>query len=107
MLFPKSSLQLGKVIGQGEEQGETLLFSCPRFYIITLNLGESGLVYQGYVMRGACKELVAIKTGKGITVHTVYTCYQIHFTLLTTHPSQYSSFDMRLCYITLRCTVYM
>ena len=69
MLFPKSSLQLGRVIGQGEEQGEPLLST---FLYITLNLGESGLVYQGYVMRGACKELVAIKTGKGI-LNTVYT----------------------------------
>ena len=65
MLFPKSSLQLGKVIGQGEEQGEPLLST---FLYITLNLGESDLVYQGYVMRGACKELVAIKTGKGIDI---------------------------------------
>ena len=28
--------------------------------------GESGLVYRGYVKRGEMKELVAIKTGKGI-----------------------------------------
>ena len=40
-------------------------------------------------MRGACKELVAIKTGKGIygthteQYHCTYSiCYQIHFTLL-------------------------
>ena len=40
-------------------------------------------------MRGACKELVAIKTGRGIygthteQYHCTYSiCYQIHFTLL-------------------------
>ena len=32
MLFPKSSLQLGRVIGQGERYG-TFLCSCPRFYL--------------------------------------------------------------------------
>ena len=32
--------------------------------------GESGLVYRGYVKRGQCNELVAIKTGKGST-HTI------------------------------------
>ena len=45
MLFPKSSLQLGKVIGQGEEQGEPLLST---FLYITLKprrvwLGVSGI----------------------------------------------------------------
>ena len=28
--------------------------------------GESGLVYRGYIDRGAGRELVAVKTGKGI-----------------------------------------
>ena len=32
--------------------------------------GESGLVYRGYVNRGEMKELVAIKTGKGIYILT-------------------------------------
>ena len=27
--------------------------------------GESGLVYRGYIDRGAGRELVAVKTGKG------------------------------------------
>ena len=43
------------------------LLLCPLFEVpfiggFTVNLGESGLVYRGYINSG---ELVAVKTGKG------------------------------------------
>ena len=62
MLFPKSCIELTRVIGQGIYWGNPLS-SLAMLVVIT---GESGLVYRGYVKRGEMKELVAIKTGKGI-----------------------------------------
>ena len=38
--------------------------------MLVMITGESGLVYRGYVNRGEMKELVAIKTGKGIYILT-------------------------------------
>ena len=61
MLFPKSCIELTRVIGQGMYWGNPL-YVLAMLVVIT---GESGLVYRGYVNRGEMKELVAIKTGKG------------------------------------------
>ena len=65
MLFPKSCIELTRVIGQGIYWGNPLS-SLAMLVVIT---GESGLVYRGYVKRGEMDELVAIKTGKGIIIH--------------------------------------
>ena len=64
MLFPKSCIELSRVIGQGIYWGKSL-YSLAMLVMIT---GESGLVYRAYVKRGQMNELVAIKTGKG-TLH--------------------------------------
>ena len=79
MLFPKSDLELGRVIGQGGEGWgkSNILFS--GHSIIT---GESGLVYRGYVKRGAFTELVAIKTGKGM--YTSRAIILLHLYIYTT-----------------------
>ena len=64
MLFPNSCIELTRVIGQGTcIYWGNPLSSQAMLVVIT---GESGLVYRGYVKRGEMKELVAIKTGKGI-----------------------------------------
>ena len=65
MLFPKSYLQLNRVIGQGGECQEKLSDTINSF-ASTLSTGESGLVYRGYINDGVTTTLVAIKTGKGI-----------------------------------------
>ena len=68
MLFPKSCIELSRVIGQGMYWGKPL-YSLAMLVMIT---GESGLVYRGYVKRGQMNELVAIKTGKGTQPYIYY-----------------------------------
>ena len=60
MIFSKDELQLTSIVGQG---ASTVLSSSSLIQIIIL--GESGLVYKGYLDTAIGKELVAIKTAKG------------------------------------------
>ena len=65
MPFPKSCIELARVIGQGIIYWGKPLYSLAMLVMIT---GESGLVYRGYVKRGQMNESVAIKTAKGLLV---------------------------------------
>ena len=64
MIYLKDQLELTTIVGQGN------------FHIIHLEdilqniiiSGESGLVYKGYIKTSVGKELVAIKTGKGMNI---------------------------------------
>lgn len=60
MIFSKDELELTSIVGQG---ASTVLSSSSLIQIIIL--GESGLVYKGYLDTAIGKELVAIKTAKG------------------------------------------
>ena len=61
MIYSKNQLQLSSTIGQGIYIPDIFHFA-----IIILIAGESGLVYKAYINTAVGKELVAVKTGKGI-----------------------------------------
>ena len=60
MIYTKDQIQLSTTVGQG---------IIAMLHIINMEcnnpLGESGLVYKGYITTSIGKELVAVKTGKG------------------------------------------
>ena len=63
MIFSKNHIHLSKVVGQG-------LYVRIYIYIHPTNIyhcyvGESGLVYRGYLDSGGARDMVAIKTCKG------------------------------------------
>ena len=75
MIFSKDELQLTSIVGQG---ASTVLSSSSLIQIIIL--GESGLVYKGYLDTAIGKELVAIKTAKGrrtIIITQMYSYYAL------------------------------
>ena len=61
MIYSKDQIQLSTTVGQG-------IMAILHIINVECNnpLGESGLVYKGYVTTSIGKELVAVKTGKGI-----------------------------------------
>ena len=62
MLFQARHLELNKIVGQGD-----IILKHKLNYKVLLSVaGESGIVYRGYINRGIGKELVAVKTGKGL-----------------------------------------
>ena len=62
MLFSKNELELSSTVGQGLLA--TYLSCCNLYHVISK--GESGQVYKGYLNTALGKELVAVKTGKGM-----------------------------------------
>ena len=68
MLFEKNNLTLSKIIGQGKQYHSSVI---NLNYSGSIIAGESGLVYRGYIDRGAGRELVAVKTGKGILLYVL------------------------------------
>ena len=63
MIYSKDQLELSSTVGQGEFH--VIFFKCEP-HVSCIFSGESGLVYKGYINTSIGKELVAIKTGKGM-----------------------------------------
>ena len=69
MIYFKDQLELTTTVGQGIFH---INFFEPKQHISNILSGESGLVYKGYIKTSVGKDLVAIKTGKGMTrVHAI------------------------------------
>lgn len=71
MIFFKSQLELSSTVGQGMPAMLWISNSCAsrvKDLFFLFHVGESGLVYRGYLNTAAGKELVAIKTVKGKTI---------------------------------------
>ena len=61
MIYSKNQLKLSTTIGQGLYASDLILLLMSQYCS-----GESGLVYKAYINTAIGKELVAVKTGKGI-----------------------------------------
>ena len=66
MIFSKDSIEISKVIGQGTCIHNIECCSNRYMYISYILTGESGVVHRGYFKTRGGKQLVAIKTCKGI-----------------------------------------
>ena len=67
MIYFKDQLELTTTVGQGKFH----IIHFEHKQHISHNLsGESGLVYKGYIKTSVGKDLVAIKTGKGMNNYT-------------------------------------
>ena len=78
MIFTRDELQLSTIVGQGEFEN-VLKHAMPKRYRDEYFLsGESGLVYKAYLSTPLGKELVAVKTGKGIAIIQKYFQYHTH-----------------------------
>ena len=69
MIYSKDQLELRSTIGQGVFH--VIFFKCKQQLSCIIS-GESGLVYKGYIKTSIGKELVAIKTGKGMNILLVH-----------------------------------
>ena len=75
MIYFKDQLELTTTVGQGK-------FHIVHLEDISQNIiisGESGLVYKGYIKTSVGKELVAIKTGKGMNILGCVLIYTLIF----------------------------
>ena len=62
MIFPKRELELSGTVGQGTD----VIFAPNYNAVGCICIGEAGLVYKGYLDTAIGKEIVAVKTGKGM-----------------------------------------
>ena len=71
MFFSKDSIEIFKVIGQGTCM---VCVACGNVCVPYIFTGESGVVHRGYFKTRAGKQLVAVKTCKGILLSGNIVC---------------------------------
>ena len=102
MIYTKEGLQLSTTVGQGDNFIGILHYGHIIIFCAIL-AGESGLVYKAYLNTALGKELVAVKTVKGILYYTsrspiiimmIRVFHFINLFALCVHIALFSSSDM-------------